>query len=95
MRTLSHLGRFVRRFCLQFVFTLLIVSLALGGVFVGSFVCHFLWAFFTGARIRSVEDAPLWLIPPAFIIAGVIVWFVARWLRLFERMFTIIKRYDT
>ena len=94
MSTRLSFRRFIRRFVLQFIFTLIIASIGLGGILIGSFVCHFAWWYCSGASIRRVEDAPLWLIPSSFIIACALLWIVVRRLRLFEWMFTLMKRYD-
>ena len=94
MRRSITFRRLVTRVVLQFALTLLIVGIALGCIYAASFGCHFVWALCSETRVGRAEDAPLWLIPMAFTVGGFLFWIIARFFRLFERLFVVIKRYD-
>ena len=46
-----------RRVVLQFVFTIVIVSVMLGAITLGSFVTHFVWRGFSDAPVRTAAEA--------------------------------------
>jgi len=71
-------------FALQLAIVVILVALLLGGVYVGSFVSHFVWAVVT--KPSSAEEAPAWLVLPSFFIAFVLFIVAARWLRLIDRL---------
>ena len=70
----------------QLILVVFTVALMLGGIYVGSFVTHFLWVVITAARAHGVQDSPAWLVIPSFAIAIILFIIVARWLRLMERL---------
>jgi hypothetical protein len=81
-----------RRIVLQFVFTVVIVSIMLGGIAIGSFVTHFLWALQSDTPTRTAADAPAWLVIPSFAIGIGFFVLVNRYARLIERILRVCHR---
>lgn len=82
----------IRRFFLLFVLIFLIVGAMLGGVFVGSYATHFVWALLADAPVRSAAEAPAWLVIPTFAIATALFVLVNRCTRLIERFLRACHR---
>lgn len=79
-------------FGLQLLLVILLVALALGGIYFGSFISHFLWALISSERVHAADGSPAWLVIPSFTIGFGLFFLVARWFRLFERLVKACQR---
>lgn len=92
MRDFFRMRRPPEGFGLQLVLVISTVALMLGGIYVRSFVSHFVWMLTTKEAVHSAKDFPAWLAFPSVAIGFGLVFLIGRWLRLLEKFARAFRR---